>query len=486
MTVKPQGLVTRPLVVVTNREPYVDEKTRQGVRTIQKAGGVVSALDPLLQTLGGDWVAWGSGSGDRQNAPKGIRTVPPKNPGYRLHRVFLTADEVQGYYARYSNQGLWPLSHMLIERAQFSRRAWTVYRSVNQKFARLTAERSPRDSWIFSHDYQLALLPGFLRSLRPDVAIAHFWHIPWPPFMVYRMCPQYQQILAGLLGADVLGFQTPYDVDNFMTAVERTFKVPIDRDQGLVTWQGHTVKVRAFPISVDIEDIERLVKTPRVARWNRGIRRRLLSQGQMLGVSVDRADYTKGILPRLEAIEEFFVRYPHRQGEVTFLQVVVPTRSEVRAYRELYQEVEEATRRINRKFARAHWSPLITVRRSVDRDRLMGLFRSADFALVSSLFDGMNLVAKEFVSSQVDGLGILLLSESAGASAELDSAISVNPLDPEGFAHALEGALEMSQEERRQRMEAMREQVHQHTIYDWLTAILETLKDVTESYAHSS
>ncbi|MDA8205873.1 MAG: trehalose-6-phosphate synthase [Thermaerobacter sp.] len=478
--------IQRPLVVVTNREPYVDERTRHGVRYVQKAGGVVSALDPLLRELGGDWIAWGSGSADRLTAPGGVRPVPLSDPKYRLHRIYLNPEEIQGFYTRYANQGLWPLSHLLIERARFSRRAWTIYRNVNLKFARRVARESPASALIFSHDYQLALLPSQIRQLRPDLAIAHFWHIPWPVFTVLRLCPQYQEILRGLLGADVLGFQTDDDVEAFLTSVERSFRhVSVDRQRRQVHWQSRVIEVRAFPISVDINALESIVRSPRITRWSRGIRRHLVHDGQQLGVSVDRADYTKGIIPRLEALREFFRRYPHRRGQVVFLQVVVPTRSEVSAYRALFRHVEQETRRINQDFGNNDWQPVLSVRRSIDRKRLMGIFRAADFALVSSLFDGMNLVAKEFVSAQVDQRGVLLLSETAGASHELEEALAINPWDPEGFAASLEQALSLSPEDRRVRMQAMQDHLHQHTLYDWATDILTTLEQVTAAYVES-
>ncbi|PSR21981.1 MAG: alpha,alpha-trehalose-phosphate synthase [Sulfobacillus acidophilus] len=476
----------RPLVVVTNREPYVDETTRTGIRHVQRAGGVVSALDPLLREYGGDWVAWGSGTADRLTAPGGVRPVPLKNPRYRLHRVYLSAEEVQGYYTRFANQGIWPLSHMLIERARFSRRAWSVYRAVNLKFARRVARESRPTALVFSHDYQLALVPSLVRQLRPDLAIAHFWHIPWPVFTVLRLCPQYQEILRGLLGADVLGFQTPDDVESFLTSVQRSFRhVSVDHRRGYIQWQGRTIAVKTFPISVDIAAIEETVATPRVTRWSNGIRRHFARNSRQLGVSVDRADYTKGIIPRLEALHEFFNRYPQHRGQVSFLQVVVPTRSEVSAYRTLFRQVEQETYRINQAFATTDWTPVITIRRSLDRPRLMGLFRAADFGLVSSLFDGMNLVAKEFVSAQIDRRGVLLLSETAGASLELDQALTVSPWDPEGFAQVLDLALSMPLEERRQRMQAMQQHLHQHTLYDWATDILSTLDEMVQNYVES-
>lgn len=475
--------LSRPLVVVTNREPYVDEKTKKGIRVVQKAGGVVSALDPLLREIGGDWFAWGSGSADRNTAPNGIRSVPFNQPRYRLRRIYLSPEEVQGYYTHYANQGLWPLCHTLIERARFSRQAFTIYRAVNLKFARQVAQNSPRDALIFSHDYQLALFPSFLRQHRPDVRIAHFWHIPWPTFTVFRLCPQFQEILRGLLGADLIGFQTDEDVSAFLVSVARAFRhVHVDQQLGRIHWQGRVVDVKAFPISVDVAEIESLAASARLTRWSRGIRRHLLSPSQQLGVSVDRADYTKGIIPRLEAFEEFFTRYPENRGQVVFLQVVVPTRSEVQAYRSLYRQVEEASQRINQKFGTPGWQPVITIRRSLDRARLMGLYRAADFGLVSSLFDGMNLVAKEFVSAQIDGRGVLLLSETTGAAQELDEALPVNPWDPEGFAAVLHEALTMPEDERRRRMRAMQSHLHHYTLYDWVTEILVTLQESADSY----
>ncbi len=476
-------LIAAPLVVVTNREPYIDEHSGSGIRTIQTAGGVVSALDPLLQDIGGHWVAWGSGDADIETAVNGQRQVPPDNPRYTLNRIMLNADEVQGFYAKYSNQGLWPLSHMLIERAQFSRRAWQTYRSVNQKFAKRVSKVSPEGAWVFSHDYQLSLLPSFVRKVRPDVTIAHFWHIPWPPLPIFRLCPQHQEILRGLLGADVLGFQSEQDVEYFFNAVERALKAPVDRSAGAVEWQGRRVQVKAFPISVDVEAIEQLVESARVRQWVRGIRRHVERKDQILGISVDRADYTKGLLPRLDAIKEFYTLYPQYRERVTYLQIVVPSRMEVAEYRRFYERVEKKTKEVNALFERHGWNPLITLPHSMDRPRLMGLFRAADFAVVSSLVDGMNLVAKEFVASQVDKRGVLLLSETTGAANEFEhEAFSINPLDPEGFAHTLHEALSISADERAERISVMRQHLEDHTIYDWMADIFLSLKVASNSY----
>ncbi|POB09144.1 MAG: trehalose-6-phosphate synthase [Sulfobacillus thermosulfidooxidans] len=476
-------LIEAPLVVVTNREPYIDERVAGGIRTIQTAGGVVSALDPLLQEIGGNWVAWGSGNADIEMSSGGQRQVPPERPRYTLNRITLSPEEVQGYYAKYSNQGLWPLSHMLIERAQFSRRAWQTYRSVNQKFAKRVSAVSPPGAWVFSHDYQLALFPAFVRKTRPDVTIAHFWHIPWPPLPIFRLCPQHQEILRGLLGADVLGFQSEQDVEYFLNAVERTLKTTVNRETGRIDWQGRSVHVKSFPISVDVNAIEAMVESPRIRRWVRGIRRHVDRRDQILGISVDRADYTKGLLPRLDAMKEFYTLYPQYREHVTYLQIVVPSRTEVAEYRRFYEQVEKKTQEVNQRFATNGWKPIITLPHSLDRPRLMGLFRAADFAVVSSLVDGMNLVAKEFVAAQVDKRGVLLLSETTGAANELEhESFPINPLDPEGFANTLHEALSISADERADRISAMRKHLEEHTIYDWMADIFLTLKMAAQSY----
>ncbi|MBX5466926.1 MAG: trehalose-6-phosphate synthase [Firmicutes bacterium] len=467
-----------PLVVVTSREPYVDEHTKFGIRTVQKAGGVVSALDPLMQTLGGHWVAWGSGSADRDTLRDGVRWVPPDRPRYRLHRVFLAPEEVEGFYAEYSNQGLWPLCHLLIERAQFAERAWARYAAVNQRFARTAADRAPKDAWVFSHDYQLALFPSTLRALRPDVTIAHFWHIPWPPARVFQLVPQHRALLQGLLGADVLGFQTPADAEQFLATVAALTPAGVDFAQGQVQWQGRTVRVRAFPIAVDTAGIQALVQSPRVERLSLRLRRRLDRRGHQLVVAVERADYTKGCLRRLAAWDAFLTRYPGWRDRVTFLQVLVPSRTEVPEYRQLFARLMRQSRAFNRRWPRQGSPLLLTIPREVDRPRLMALFRAADVVVIHSLLDGMNLVAKEFVAAQVERRGVLLLSRSAGAAQELGGALPIHPLDPEGTADALATALNMDRAERARRMADMQRHLTENDLEGWIDAILATLYEV--------
>lgn len=463
----------KTVVVVTCREPYVDEHTGTGIRTIQKAGGVVSALDPVLSQEGGQWIAWGSGDADFDDPEQGMRMVPPEAPAYELHRIRLSEEQVDGFYANYSNQGLWPLAHMLIERTHFSRRAWQVYREVNQKFAQTAARTAPQGARIFSHDYQLSLFPDNLRRLRTDLSITHFWHIPWPPLTIFRMCPQYQQILMGLLGADIVGFQTDSDAVNFLEAVEKAFHFPVDLHERTVRVDNRTVRVRIFPISVDYEGIRELVQTRRVARWAMGVRHRFDRLGQRLAICVDRADYTKGIQHRLQGMDAFFERYPQYRGTVTFLQVMAPTRTEVEEYRVLFDQLRDECAAFNHKWGKNGWQPLISVFHNVDRPRLMGLLRVADVALVSSLFDGMNLVAKEYIAAQIEKNGALVLSEATGAAEELaENAFLINPLDPEGIADTLALAFSTPLPERTRRMTALQDEIAAHDLRHWTESIL--------------
>ncbi|MCY0880989.1 MAG: trehalose-6-phosphate synthase, partial [Firmicutes bacterium] len=358
-----------------------------------------------------------------------------------------------------------------------------VYRRVNQKFARTVTNLKMPHARVFSHDFHLALFPSAVRKMNPMLSIAHFWHIPWPPYTVFRLCPQHQEIFRGLLGANVIGFQSATDTERFLTGVERSLKVPVNHSRGTILWKDRTVYAKSFPISVNIQEIEQLVQTPAVSQFVHAMRARLAQRQQLIGISVDRADYTKGILQRLQALNEFFVRYPQNQGHVVFLQIIVPTRTGVDGYRQLFQRVVAESSRINQRFAQNGWRPIITIRHGLDRKRIMGLFRMVDFALISSLFDGMNLVAKEFIAAQVDRHGVLLLSESTGAAQELAQyAFPVNPLDPEGFAHVLQQALHLPAAERIRRMRAMQNYLHQHSIHHWIQDILNTLQEATETY----
>ena len=467
------GQDARPLVVVTNREPYEDVASKTGWAPIQRAGGVTAALEPVLQALGGDWIAWGSGAADALAAPTGIRMVPPADPRYRLHRIFLSAEEVVGYYAGYANQGLWPLSHLLVERAHFRRDDWVHYRTVNQRFADTVAARAPLAARVFSHDYQLALVPAFVRQRRPDLSLVHFWHIPWAPWRIFHLCPQADELVRGLLGADVIGFQTQADQTAFLEAASHIKGAAVTRD-GSIRWAGRTIRADVFPATVDAAAIAALVTQARTDARIQRLRRHLARADQQLVLSVDRADYTKGILPRLAAVDRFLTTHAHRRGRVIFVQVVVPTRHSVPDYRDVFERVLAESARINTRFGQEDWRPIVTVGRLLDRDRLLSLMAAADIGFVTSLYDGMNLVAKEFVAGRVAEDGVLLLSQSAGSADEMTEACLVNPMDPDGMADALEQALSMPVAERQRRMHRLRANLLTYGPQEWLGAISRT------------
>lgn len=465
------------LVVVTNREPYLHRATSAGHTVLRRTpGGVVTALDPVLRLRGGTWIAWGSGERDWEETPDGLLGIPSRDPQYWLQRIRLSPEEVEGYYDEYANRGLWPLCHLAVERVRFYRHAWTAYRRVNRRFVEAILDTSRPEDTVWSHDYHLALVPGLLRARRPTQRIAHFWHIPWPPATLLRLCPNRLDILTGLLGADLLGFQTDDDCRRFTDCIRQFLDLPADDETGIVQYQGREVRVECFPISIDTSLVEDAAQRPSSARLTRAIRRRLDREHRVLGVAVDRLDYSKGILPRLEALDLFFQRHPHRRGQVVLLQVVAPSRSSVPDYARLKAQVEQESERLNRRWSTQDWQPVVTLLQPLDLRRLAALYRAADFFVVSSLVDGMNLVAKEFVAAQIDGRGVLLLSELAGAMAELDDAFPINPLDPEGFADTLEVAIRVPMEERRTRIAAMRAHLQQHTVQEWAENVLRAVE----------
>jgi trehalose 6-phosphate synthase len=461
------------LIVVTNREPFLHRSTGRGTTVLRRVpGGVVTALDPVLRHRGGVWIAWGSGDRDWIEAPDGRVVIPPRHPRYLLRRIPLSPPEERGYYVEYANQGLWPLCHLAVERARFYRGAWQVYAAVNRKFADIVLEESLSTDTIWTHDYHLALLPGLIRRVRPAQRIVHFWHIPWPPATLFKLCPQREEILEGLLGATLLGFQTDDDCRRFLEGVDQVLGLPVDFEASTVQVGTRHVAVECFPIGIDTDLVSHTADLPSVRRLARAFRRRAERRGLTLGVAVDRLDYSKGILPRLEALDAFWTRFPERRGRMTLVQVVAPSRSDVPDYARLGEQVEEAVNVLNRRWATPGWRPVISLTRPFDLPLLTAIYRAADFLLVSSLMDGMNLVAKEFVAAQLDLRGVLLLSESAGAWAELDDALPINPLDPEGFADTLEQAITMPEQERRARMERMRQHLEIHTVQEWAENVL--------------
>jgi len=464
----------RRLVVVSNREPYEHRRSRRGIMVHRPAGGLAAALDPVLQTVGGTWVAWGSGDADFDvTDAEGHVRVPPQTPAYTLRRVRLTDEEVDGFYYGYANQALWPLCHLAIQHARFRQQHWEAYQAANQRFADATLAEVRDDTLVWVHDYHLALCPRYLRQGRPDLFVMTFWHIPWPAWDVFRICPQRAELLDGLLANDLLGLQHPRHVGHFLEAAERELGARIDHDESTVEYDGRLTHVQAFPISVDAAELERLARSDACERWMSRLQRRLGLADRLVALGVDRLDYTKGIPERFRALDLLFQRAPGYRERLVFIQKSAPSRTQIKSYRDLQQRVEEEIARLNTAYGTEQWRPIIHLAEPLPQEGMAALYRMADVCVVSSLADGMNLVAKEFLACQVDHRGVLVLSELAGARDELPWAVPINPYDAEGFADALQRALEMDPEERLVRMKHLRAYVADHDIYSWMALHLQ-------------
>ncbi len=468
-------------VVVSNREPYIHVYRNGRIDWIRPAGGVSVALDPVVQTSRGIWVAHGGGPADRAAVDeKGYVLVPPDRPTYRLKRVWLTKKQEEDYYYGFANSALWPLCHVAYRRPIFRDHHWRAYCEVNELFANSVAEVINDDrAFVFIQDYHFALLPQMLRAKCPRAVLAQFWHIPWPNPEVFRICPWREEILKGMLGNDILGFHLRYHCKNFIDTVDSVLEARPDHEMTAVVYGGHTTKVRAFPISIDFEQISRLAAAPETWKLAQSLRRRYrLPEDVILGVGADRIDYTKGLPERLDAIDLLLERYPQYHGRLVFFQVGAASRMQIEEYRRLNDEVAERVAAINWKYGRSDWQPIIFVREHVPLETLLALYRIARFVIVSALHDGMNLVAKEFVAAQVDGDGVLLLSAFTGAARELHDAIIINPYAPEEMAEAVREAIEMEPIEVRRRMGSLRERVRENNVYKWAGDIIGKLSRV--------
>ncbi len=460
------------LIVAANRAPYRRATGLHGEpRWERPAGGLTAALDPLMQRFGGVWVAAQAGA-EQELA------VPPEDPRYQVEVLGIAPEVYRAYYSGYCNAGLWPLCHNLVERAHFRPSDWIAYRQVNRLFAERIAQVANADDIVFLHDYQLAMVPGYLRGLGHTGPIAHFWHIPWPPTVVLRLLPERRLILQGLLEADWLGFQTEDSVDAFVSAARKELGARILREaDGIrLLYQGRVTRLAAVPISIDAARVEEIARAPLTEDRIVKLRSRLGLQDSALLLGVDRLDYTKGIPARLDGFSRLLVRYPSLHGKVQFLQIGVPTRTEIQDYRRLASAVRRRVQDINRRHGRPGWRPVRLVERNLRLDQLVALYRLADVAVVSSLYDGLNLVAKEYVAARVDGGGALCLSETAGAYQELRDAFPLSPLSPERVAEGLARALFSSSEERERRMKALRAAVARNTIDTWLSRVLQGLR----------
>jgi len=461
------------LVVVANREPFIHVYDGDEVRCLKPASGLTTALDPVMRACGGVWVAHGSGDADREVVDaRGRIGVPPEDPSYTLRRVWLTKEEEQGYYYGIANETLWPLCHVVYTRPQFNPQHWEQYRRVNQKFAdAVLDEVGDGPAAVFVQDYHFALLPRMLKRLRPDLVTMHFWHIPWPNREVMRICPWQDELLDGLLGNDLLAFHIQYHCNNFLDTVDRSLEAKVDTERFAVTRDGHTTLVQPHPISIDPDFVDALAPNGRRDE-ERQIRRKLRVRDQKLLVGVDRVDYTKGIPERFRAVDRLLTLYPALKGQFHLVQVGAPSRVHIPAYRNLNEELEALAEEINWRHGNHVWRPIVFIPEHYNSEQVYALFRIATACVVSSLHDGMNLVAKEFVAARSDIRGVLVLSQFTGAARELGDALLINPYDVDGFAEALRQALLMPDDEQERRMRRLRQQVTDHNIYRWAGQLL--------------
>jgi alpha,alpha-trehalose-phosphate synthase [UDP-forming] len=475
----------RRLIVVSNREPFQHRRVNGKIECNRPASGMATALDPVLRASGGLWIAHGSGDADRLtvDAFDHVR-VPPDSPSYTLRRVWLTPDEEEGHYAGLSNQALWPLCHVAFTRPVFDPVHWETYRRVNRKFAQAVLEEAGDEpTVVFIQDYHFGLLPRMLKEAGANLVVAQFWHIPWPNADVFSSFPWRDELLDGLLGNDLLGFHLPHHCQNFLACVDSNLEARIDHAEHEVCRDGHATSIRPFPIGIDFAGHVKLAQSFGVRRSRDKWRSELhLRDGQMLGIGIDRLDYTKGIPERLRFLDYLFENYPEYRGKLTFVQIAVPSRASLPAYRQTEAEVEELTAHINFRWGRPQWQPIVLMKSHYESQDMIGLHQLADFCLVTSLHDGMNLVAKEFIASRTDEDGALILSEFAGAARELKDALLINPFSVEQGAAAIHSALTMPREERGRRMKKMREAVRHNNVYRWAGRFMNELTrvDATE------
>jgi trehalose-6-phosphate synthase/HAMP domain-containing protein len=463
---------TTAFFVVANREPYIHELNPPGPpRCLRPASGVVTAIDPILKASGGMWIAHGSGSADFQFVnSKGKLGVPPEDNRYILKRVRLTKDEENGYYYGFSNEGLWPLCHVTHTRPIFKESDWQTYKDVNRKFADAVIGELPvHKAYVFIQDYHFTLLGRMIKEKRPDVSVALFWHIPWPNPEIMAICPYYGEILDGMLGCDLIGFHVQVHCNNFLDTVNRLLECRVDTERFTVVRNEKETAVRAFPISVD-DSMGR--PSQGVDEAVREIVREYDLEGKIVAIGVDRIDYTKGIVERLNAVDRFLEKYPQFKNRFVFIQLGAPSRVHIKRYHDLGGEIDELVEKKNWKHSDGTWKPILYLKRHFTPDEIRPFYSLADICIVSSLHDGMNLVAKEYVTAKTDLNGVLLLSMFTGAARELTDALPINPYAIEDFADKLHLAAEMTSDEKQRRMRSMRATVSEFNIYRWAGQII--------------
>jgi len=471
----------KPLFVISYREPYQHFRRGRQIECVVPPSGLVTALEPVLRACGGTWIACGNGDADREVVDERDHVrVPPEEPLYTLRRVWVSAGEEKGHYSGFSNEGLWPLCHIAHTRPLFRQEDWELYKEVNERFAMAALEEmeGTDEPCVLIQDYHFALLPRLIKQRRPDARVALFWHIPWPNPESFGICPWKKELIEGMLGADLVGFHIQYHCNHFLDTVDQTVECRVNREHSTVNRQGHATWVKSFPISVAFTQDASSAPTTAAPPDKIALLKGLGVQARYLGMGVDRIDYTKGILERFRGIERFLDKYPHYRGEFTFVELGAPSRTIIKRYNDFITEVDAEVERINNRFQTKEWRPLIVLKKHHSHRDIEPFYRAADACLVTSLHDGMNLVAKEFVAARNDGDGALILSNFTGASRELRGCLIVNPYDSDEIAEAIRQALEMDPQERATRMHMMREIVRDRNIYRWASGLLGELARV--------
>ena len=463
------------IIVVANREPYIHVHSPDGIRTQRPASGLVTALEPVMRACSGTWIAHGSGSADRETVDRDDRiAVPPDDPRYRIRRIWLTPEEEAGYYGGFANEGLWPLCHIAHVRPTFRASDWAHYRKVNARFADAVVKEAQRpDPIVLVQDYHLALLPRMIANRLRRATIVAFWHIPWPNPEAFAICPWRHELLDGLLGSSILGFHTQFHCNNFLDTVDRLLEARVDRESFSIAVRGKRTQVRRYPISIEWPPRE-LAGVRSVADARPAVRARLgLPPRHALGVGIDRLDYTKGIEERFRAVARLLEIHPRWAGRFTFVQVAAPSRWTIKDYRSYAERVRALAAAINARYAGARFPPIVLLNEHHEADAVYEFLRAADVCFVSSLHDGMNLVAKEFIAARDDEAGVLVLSRFAGAARELTEALIVNPYDADECAAALHAALKMGALEQRDRMRLLRGVVSEFNVHRWAGRMLQ-------------
>lgn len=467
----------RLLVVASNREPYMHIKSEAGIKCLRPASGMAIALDSIMQTCGGVWVAHGSGNADKEVVDDNDRvSVPVGEDKYALKRVWMSKKEEEGYYDITSNEMFWPLCHTVYVRPTFNEKAWRQYVDINKRFVdAILSEIKGENAFVWFQDFHLSLAPKMLKEKNDDIVTAHFWHIPWPQYETLRACPWKRDVLEGLLANDLIGFHTRYHCNNFLECVDRVLVSRTDWAEYSILFKGNKTYVKPFPIGVDFSRISRMAQNPEREKEIKLLKKRHNIGDKIVGLGVERIDYTKGIPEKLKALDWFLKKNPEYHGRFVFIQLGAPSRIRVGAYRQINEQITELVEDINWEYGTDEWIPIIYLPRHHDFENIVSYYKMADFCIVSSLHDGMNLVAKEYLAAKNDMDGMLILSQFTGAANELKGAVLVNPYDTRRFASAIKRVFKMSSSQKKEKMRGLRAEVEDNNIYKWAGDIISNI-----------